>query len=125
MEPEYLTPAEVSRRLGGRISTKTLANWRSQRNGPPYRRLGGRVLYPLDEFEAWNRATGRPASAPPSTDVREEPAPPWVVDDPEIAPDEVGLPPGLRWLLRRQQSWEPVSTSSAEIIRQMREDEDL
>lgn len=124
METEYLTPAEVSRRLGGRISVKTLANWRSQRKGPPYRRVGGRVLYPLADLEAWSGAMGRPAEAPPSG-MSEEPVSPWVVDDPEIAPDEAGLPPGLRWLLRRRKSWRPVNINSAELIRQMREDEDL
>lgn len=125
MEPRYLTPADVSRRLGGRISVKTLANWRSQRKGPPFRRIGGRVLYPLEDLETWNRAAGGPADTPTPSGVAEEPVAAWDADDPAIAPDETGLPPGLRWFLRRRRSWKPVSTSSEEVIRQMREDEDL
>ena len=50
---KYLTPEEVSARLNGRISVKTLANWRSQGQGPPFRRLGGRILYPDGLFQAW------------------------------------------------------------------------
>ena len=43
--PKFLTPQEAGGLL--RISTRTLANWRSQGSGPCYRKLGGRVVYPL------------------------------------------------------------------------------
>jgi integrase len=41
---EYMTPVEVAERL--RISVKTLANWRSSSLGPPWLKVGGRVVYP-------------------------------------------------------------------------------
>jgi len=55
-----LTPQEVSGRWEGRISTKTLANWRSSEppKGPSYKKLGSRIFYPLDkviEFEERNQ----------------------------------------------------------------------
>lgn len=50
----YLTPTEVSERFGGKISVRTLANWRSGGNGgPPYTKLGGRVVYPLSRLVEW------------------------------------------------------------------------
>ena len=51
----YLTPAEVSAMVRI-ISVKTLANWRSSRdakNGPPYVRVGGRIMYPRSMLLAW------------------------------------------------------------------------
>ncbi|MGA3887658.1 helix-turn-helix domain-containing protein [Ralstonia nicotianae] len=49
----YLTPQEVSQRYGGRISPRTLANWRSAGTGPRFLRLGGRILYALNDLAAW------------------------------------------------------------------------
>lgn len=52
----YLTPAEVSKRLGRKITVKTLSNWRSEKGkekGPPYVKLGGKILYPLSMVEEW------------------------------------------------------------------------
>lgn len=48
-----LTPEETAARL--RLEPKTLANWRSKRVGPPFRKFGSRVLYPLDLLEQWER----------------------------------------------------------------------
>lgn len=53
--PEFLTPAEVSARYNGRISVRTLSNWRNLGSGPPYTKLGGKVLYPLDRLVEWER----------------------------------------------------------------------
>lgn len=54
----YLTPAQVAARYEGRISVRTLANWRYMGNGPAFSRLGGRVLYPEDKLLEWeNRNT--------------------------------------------------------------------
>lgn len=53
-EKKFLTPKELSDRWGGRITTRTLANWRStQGSGPPYIKIGGAVLYPLDKLADW------------------------------------------------------------------------
>lgn len=49
----YLTPDELSRRFRNRVSVRTLANWRCLGIGPRYRKIGGRILYPVDEVEAW------------------------------------------------------------------------
>lgn len=51
----YLTPAQLCARWLGRISDKTLANWRSDQKGPRYKRFGSRILYPLDGVEEWER----------------------------------------------------------------------
>jgi len=51
--PQYLTPNQLSDRLAGRISVRTLANWRCLGIGPKFTRLGGRIAYKLSEVEAW------------------------------------------------------------------------
>jgi hypothetical protein len=48
-----LTPKETAERL--RMEEKTLANWRNKRKGPPFRKFGSKVLYPLDLLEQWER----------------------------------------------------------------------
>jgi hypothetical protein len=52
-ETKYLTPQEVSERLAGRITVKTLANWRYQGKGPNYVRFGNRILYLRADIEAF------------------------------------------------------------------------
>lgn len=49
----YLTPLQVSERYEGRISVRTLANWRSSGNGPAFSRIGGRILYPEERLMDW------------------------------------------------------------------------
>lgn len=46
-----LTPKEAADKL--RLEPKTLANWRNKRRGPPFRKFGRKVLYPLDLLEQW------------------------------------------------------------------------
>ena len=50
---QYLTSKEVADRW--RLSDQTLANWRSAGKGPPFIRVGSRVLYPFDGIQAWER----------------------------------------------------------------------
>lgn len=52
-EITYLTPEEVSARFRGRVAVRTLSNWRCLGTGPKYCKIGGRILYPLHEIEAW------------------------------------------------------------------------
>jgi hypothetical protein len=52
---QFLTPAEVADRYSQTISVRTLANWRSTRNSPPYVKVGGRVLYPIDGLIEWEK----------------------------------------------------------------------
>lgn len=51
--PKFLTAGEVSARYGGKISTRTLANWRNQGIGPKYTKLGGKVMYRIADLESW------------------------------------------------------------------------
>jgi len=52
-EPTFLTEAEVVDRYRGAIARGTLRNWRAQRRGPPFVKVGKSVLYPLRALEAW------------------------------------------------------------------------
>lgn len=53
--PQYLTPAELVTRYKAMITIRTLANWRSTKEGPAYTKIGGRVLYPVDAVIIWER----------------------------------------------------------------------
>ena len=52
-EKRFMTPAEVSARYDGRVSVRTLANWRSQGVGPKFVKVGGSVLYKLSHVIEW------------------------------------------------------------------------
>lgn len=52
---EFLTPYELHKRWARAISLKTLANWRSLRFGPPYAKVGGRVLYKIADVVDWEQ----------------------------------------------------------------------
>lgn len=51
----FLTPNEVAQRYHGKVSVRTLANWRSSGVSPPFSKIGGRILYPLKELEEWEQ----------------------------------------------------------------------
>lgn len=57
-EKTFLTPAELSQRWAGAVTTGTLANWRSRKPpaGPAFQKVGSRVLYPLDAVKAYESA---------------------------------------------------------------------
>ncbi|WP_374571936.1 helix-turn-helix transcriptional regulator [Phenylobacterium sp.] len=52
---DYLSPKQLAALLGGAVSVKTLANWRSdpEEPGPAYHRLGNRILYPRASVDEW------------------------------------------------------------------------
>jgi hypothetical protein len=50
---EYITPEDLSKRWKGRVAVRTLSNWRSLGTGPKFTKVGGRILYPLAEVEAF------------------------------------------------------------------------
>lgn len=50
-----LTPGELTARWRDTITLATLSTWRSRKQGPPYVKVGGRVLYPLEGVEAYER----------------------------------------------------------------------
>ena len=49
--PVYLSPAELSSRWNSAVKVSTLALWRTQKSGPIYTKLGGKVLYDLADIE--------------------------------------------------------------------------
>lgn len=51
----FLTPQELVSRYEGRVNVRTLANWRSAGVSPPFTKVGGRILYPLNELIEWER----------------------------------------------------------------------
>jgi len=60
-EPEYITPQELIVRWRGRVAMATLRNWRcaANRKGPPWVKVGAKVLYPLRELKLWEAAMRR------------------------------------------------------------------
>lgn len=54
-DARFLTTEEVSERYRGLVSAGTLENWRAQRIGPPFIKIGKAVLYPIEELDAWDR----------------------------------------------------------------------
>jgi hypothetical protein len=55
----FLDAPSLASRWGGAITTSTLAKWRMRGEGPRFLKLGSRVLYALDEIEAWEETHTR------------------------------------------------------------------
>jgi hypothetical protein len=53
-ELKHLTQEALARRWN--ISPRTLERWRWLRKGPPYLRIGGRIVYRLVDIEAFEAA---------------------------------------------------------------------
>jgi predicted DNA-binding transcriptional regulator AlpA len=51
LPPRYLRTPEAARFLS--LSGRTLEKHRTYGTGPAYRKLGGRVVYALDDLQAW------------------------------------------------------------------------
>jgi predicted DNA-binding transcriptional regulator AlpA len=49
--PRYLRTPEAARLLG--LSDRTLEKHRTYGTGPTYRKLGGRVVYSVDDLQSW------------------------------------------------------------------------
>lgn len=56
MDTNLLSVDDVVQRYRGKITAGTLANWRITKKGPPFMKLGGRVMYPLDLLETWEKS---------------------------------------------------------------------
>ena len=54
MEEQYDTPAVVAEEL--HTNERTLANWRCKKKGPPYVKVGEKVLYPRMRRVEWLNA---------------------------------------------------------------------
>ena len=65
----YLRTHEAARLLG--LSPRTLEKYRCHGSGPIFRKLGGRVVYAIDDLEAWaDQAACRSTSDPRYVEVR-------------------------------------------------------
>jgi hypothetical protein len=59
MTTKHLNQIDLARRW--RMSERTLERWRWLREGPQYLKIGGRVVYRLDDIEAFEVARSRAA----------------------------------------------------------------
>ncbi|MGJ5182051.1 helix-turn-helix transcriptional regulator [Bradyrhizobium oligotrophicum] len=59
----FLRTPEAARYLG--LSGRTLEKHRSYGTGPTYRKLGGRVVYALDDLKAWADRGTKTSTADP------------------------------------------------------------
>lgn len=63
LPPRYLRTPEAARFLG--LSGRTLEKHRTYGTGPVYRKLGGRIVYAIDDLQAWaNRGLRQSTSDP-------------------------------------------------------------
>lgn len=69
IKPRYVTTPDAATQLG--LSPRTLEKHRCYGTGPTYRKLGGRVVYAIDDLEAWAElGTRRSTSDPGLGEVR-------------------------------------------------------
>lgn len=61
MSSTHLNQVELSRRW--RISARTLERWRWLGQGPQYLKIGGRVVYRVDDVEAYEALQVRSSTA--------------------------------------------------------------
>ena len=50
---EFFTPEQLAARW--HMEAKTLRNWRAARKGPPYIKIGSKILYPVEGVHAHER----------------------------------------------------------------------
>ena len=56
---EFLTPPQLLQRWNHTVSAATLATWRSRGCGPPFVKIGGKVLYRVTDIETWENKNTR------------------------------------------------------------------
>lgn len=78
LPPRLLRTQEAARYLG--ISLRTLEKHRTYGTGPTYRKIGGRVLYAVEDLQAWT-ATGARKSTSDKTAGRVFPARPLTPEE--------------------------------------------
>lgn len=78
LPPRFLRTKEAAHFLG--LSARTLEKHRTYGTGPSYRKLGGRVVYAVDDLQAWTERGAVTSTSDPRGTVlpakRQEPAPP-------------------------------------------------
>lgn len=63
IKPRYVTTPDAAIHLG--LSPRTLEKHRCYGTGPTYRKLGGRVVYAIDDLEAWAELGTRRSTSDP------------------------------------------------------------
>ena len=63
LPPRYLRTPEAARFLG--LSGRTLEKHRTFGSGPAYRKIGGRVVYRLEDLQLWAEAGARQSTSDP------------------------------------------------------------
>jgi predicted DNA-binding transcriptional regulator AlpA len=61
--PRFLRTKEAARLLG--LSGRTLEKHRTYGTGPKYRKIGGRVIYAVDDLQAWADVGVRASTSDP------------------------------------------------------------
>ncbi len=79
LPPRYLRTPDAARFLG--LSGRTLEKHRTYGTGPTYRKLGGRIVYAIEDLQAWADLGERHSTSDPGRGVvrpakRFEPAAP-------------------------------------------------
>jgi len=62
LNPSYLHQHELAARW--RISPRTLERWRWRKTGPSYVKLGGKVIYAIEDIEAYERRSRAEINSP-------------------------------------------------------------
>ncbi|WP_068071317.1 helix-turn-helix transcriptional regulator [Novosphingobium lentum] len=65
--PRYLKTPDAAVHLG--LSARTLEKHRCFGTGPIYRKLGGRIVYAIDDLEAWTELGLRRSTSDPGKGV--------------------------------------------------------
>jgi len=65
--PRFLRTADAARFLG--LSPRTLEKHRTYGTGPSYRKLGGRVVYAIDDLQGWADRGVRISTSDPGNGV--------------------------------------------------------
>jgi predicted DNA-binding transcriptional regulator AlpA len=66
LPPRFLRTPDAARFLG--ISLRTLEKHRTYGTGPTYRKIGGRVVYALDDLQAWTAVAARKSTTDKNAD---------------------------------------------------------
>ncbi|RUX27826.1 DNA-binding protein [Mesorhizobium sp. M2A.F.Ca.ET.042.01.1.1] len=67
LPPRYLRTSEAAHFLS--LSARTLEKHRTYGTGPAYRKLGGRVVYSVDDLQAWAQRGAMTSTADPRGSV--------------------------------------------------------
>ncbi|WP_297511037.1 helix-turn-helix domain-containing protein [uncultured Caulobacter sp.] len=65
--PRFVRTQQAAAYLG--LSHRTLEKHRTFGTGPAYRKLGGRVLYAIDDLQAWADRGARVSTTDPTADA--------------------------------------------------------